>query len=465
LSDGFEPVDLAVIGGGISGLACAFWAKQRGRSVILFESSEGVGGCIKSARSGPYIADGGPQSFVSSKYITKLVSDAGLESFVLPASPGARTPYLYLDGRLVAVPQSPAQLICTPLLSPLEKIRLMREPFVRPRPADGDESVADFARRRIGSKVLERAVAPYVSGVFAGDPEKLSIQSAFPAIATLEREHGSLIRGALVLSKARKAGRRSSGETIPRRSFGFRGGNDVLPRGVAERLGTDIRLNSPVKALWQRGAWMEMLVGGKTDTRVVAKSVILATPAMATAELIEALEPAAANELRAIEYPAVAQVALSYPRDAIGAPLDGFGFLTPRSSGLRILGCVWNSAMFPDRCPEGEALVTAFLGGATDSSISSQTDEQLARQAHEDLRKSLRIREDVAPYVVAGFRWQEAIPQYNIGHAERLKVITACVKRLPQVRLCGSYLQGPSVGDCIATSEAALASLDILVPM
>jgi protoporphyrinogen/coproporphyrinogen III oxidase len=462
LSDAFEPVDLAVVGGGISGLACAFWAKRRAKSVVLFESSQSVGGCIKTVRSGPYIADGGPQSFLSSESITKLVSEAGLESFVLPASPAARTPYLYLDGRLVAVPQSPAQLIGTPLLSPLEKLKLIREPFVRPRMADGDESVADFVRRRIGREVLERAIAPYVAGVFAGDPEKLSIQSAFPAMATLEREHGSLIRGAIALSKGRKAARGSSGQSVRRRSFGFRGGNDVLPRGLAQRLGTDIRLNSPVKALWQRGAWMEMLVGGKTDTRVVAKSVILATPATATAELIEALEPTAADELRAIEYPAVAQVVLSYPRTAIGASLDGFGFLTPRSSGLRILGCVWNSAMFQDRCPELETLVTAFLGGATDSSVWSQTDEQLVRQAHEDLRKSLRIREDVAPHVVAGFRWQEAIPQYNIGHAERLKVINACVKRLPQVRLCGSYLNGPSVGDCIATSEAALASLNIL---
>jgi protoporphyrinogen/coproporphyrinogen III oxidase len=363
---------------------------------------------------------------------------------------------------LVAVPQSPPQLIATPLLSPLEKLKLLREPFVRPRSASEDESVADFARRRAGSEVLERVVAPYVSGVFAGDPEKLSIQSAFPMLAALEREHGSLVRGAMAISRARNAARGSLGETTRRRSFGFRGGNDLLPLGVAERLGTDIRLNSPVKALWQRGAWMEMLVSGKTDTRVVAKSVILATPAMAAADLIEALEPAAADELRAIEYPAVAQVALAYPRNAIGVALDGFGFLTPRSSGLRILGCVWNSAMFADRCPESEVLVTAFLGGATDSSISSQTDEQLVRQTHEDLRRSLRINEDVAPHVVAGFRWQEAIPQYNIGHAERLKVISTCVKRLPQVRLCGSYLKGPSVGDCIATSEVALASLNIL---
>jgi oxygen-dependent protoporphyrinogen oxidase len=449
VSSEFEPVDLAVVGAGISGLACAFWAKQSGKSVILFESSERAGGSITSVRSGPYIADGGPQSFLSTDLLSELIVQAKLEHLVMPSSPAAARPYLFLGGRLVPVPQKPQQALGSRVLSPLAKLRALGEPFIPASSNARDESVAAFVRRRAGSAVLDRVVAPYVSGIYAGDPEQLSMRSAFPAMVQLEREYGSLLRGMLARRRAAR------GQQLPRRrSFGFRSGNGVLVRGLFEHLGPDVRLHSPVKALWQRGAWMEMLVGGKTDARVVAKSVVLATPAAATAALLDGLEPKSAAALREIAYPAVVQIALAYPRSAIGVALDGFGCLVPRSEGLKILGCVWNSAMFADRAPADEALVTAFLGGATAPDVMSQDDEALARQAHEDVRKVLRIA-DTTPHIVAGFRWQEAIPQYNIGHAKRLAAIDEGMLRLPRVRLCGSYLKGPSVPDCIATARGA----------
>jgi protoporphyrinogen/coproporphyrinogen III oxidase len=360
-------------------------------------------------------------------------------------------------------------MILTPLLSPFAKLRALGEPFI-PRNNASDESVADFVRRRAGTAVLETLVGPYVSGIFAGDPNQLSVRSAFPIMAKMEHEHGSIVRAALARMKQQRANAAAanvaadlqvrSGDQSPgrprRRSFGFRGGNDVLPRALAQHLGTDVRLNAPVKAIWQRGEWMELLVGGNMDTRVVAKSVVIAAPAAAAAELLEPLELRAADALRSFEYPTVVQIAFAYPRTEIGVPLDGFGFLVPRTEGLRILGCVWNSAMFPDRCPENEVLVTVFLGGATDPSVAGQSDEELARQAHDELRGVLKIR-DASPHIVAGFRWQEAIPQYNVGHAQKIKVISDCLARLPQVRLCGSYLRGPSVPDCIATSRATLS--------
>ncbi|HXW52228.1 MAG TPA: protoporphyrinogen oxidase [Candidatus Acidoferrales bacterium] len=449
MSDAFEPVDLAVIGAGISGLACAFWVKQQGRSVIVFESSERAGGCIKSVQTDRYIADGGPQSYLSSELLARLINEAKLEGLAIPASSKAARPYLYVGGRLVAVPQSPQQALFSPFLSPMAKMRALVEPLVARRADGEDESVAQFVRRRGGVGVLDRVVAPYVSGIFAGDPAELSMSASFPTVAELEQRHGSVLRGMMARRRA------ASGQAAPRRrSFGFRGGNDVLVRGLAEHLATDVRLNSPVKALWQRGAWMEMLVGGKTDARVVAKEVVIAAPAEPAGQLLEDLEPKSAAALRSFIYPTVVQIVLAYPKDAIGVDLEGFGFLVPRSQGLRILGCVWNSVMFPDRCPEDEVLVTAFLGGATDSAVAAQSDEVLARQAHDDVRKALRIG-DVAPQVVAGFRWQEAIPQYNIGHAGRLKLVREGLRRLPHVKLCGSYLKSPSVADCIATAALA----------
>jgi oxygen-dependent protoporphyrinogen oxidase len=328
-------------------------------------------------------------------------------------------------------------------------MRALAEPLVRRRVSDDDESVADFTRRRAGPAVLDRFVAPYVSGIFAGDPAQLSAGAAFPMLAALEREHGSLLRGMVARRRAAK-----DRPAARRRTFGFRGGNDVLVRGLAEHLATDLRLNSQASAIWQRGAWMEMLVGGKTDARVIAKEIVIAIPALAAAQLLEALEPQSAQALRSFDYPAVAQIALAYPRKAVGVALDGFGFLASRDAGLRILGCVWNSAMFADRCPAEEALVTSFIGGATNRATASLSDEALARQAHEDVSKALHIR-DASPQVVAGFRWQEAIPQYSIGHARRLSAIERGLQRLPHVRLCGSYLVSPSVPDCVATAYRA----------
>ena len=471
MSEGFEPIDVAVIGAGISGLACAFWAKKKGRSVALFEASPDVGGSITTLRSAGYIADGGPQSFLVSEAFTQLVRDAQLEALVLPSSPAAATPYVYHRGRLRAAPRSPQTLLATPLLSPLAKLRLLGEPFVAKSTAE-DESVASFVARRAGRGVLDAMVAPFVSGIYAGDPEKLSVRSAFPMMAQFERDHGSIVRGGLHQRRAQNSAvaPRVDGavETAPaagaappsarRQSVGFRGGNDLFPRALAARLGSDFTVNARVKAVWQRGQWMELLIEGSSAERVVAKTIVLATPSRAAADLLEPLEPRAARALRAIEHPTVVQISLAYPKAAIGVAQNGFGFLVSRREGLKILGCVWNSAMFADRCPPDEALVTAFLGGAMDPHVAQQSDEELAKAAHRDLTKVMRIN-DAAPRVVAGFRWQEAIPQYDLGHARRLQAVEEGLARLPHVRLCGNYLRGLSVPDCIKLARDVAATL------
>jgi oxygen-dependent protoporphyrinogen oxidase len=454
MSEGFEPLDVAVIGGGISGLACGFWLKKKGRKVALFEASPDVGGSITTLRNGRYIADGGPQSFLASEPFTQLVHDAQLDQFMLPASSSATTPYIYHRDKLVAVPRSLQMLAGTALLSPFAKFRILGEPLAG-KSAEEDETVAAFVTRRTGSEVLDAMVAPFVSGIFAGDPEKLSVRSAFPMAVELERDHGSLLRGALARMKAV---RKNGAPPARRASVGFRGGNDLLPRVLAAYLGNDFTVNARVKAMWQRGQWMELLIAGDPDARVIAKTIVLATPAHAAADLLEPLEPNAAKALRAIDSPTVVQIAFVYPRDAVGVPLNGFGFLASRREGLKILGCVWNSSMFPDRCPPEEVLVTSFLGGTTDPSVADQSDEMLAKAVHKDLQRTLHIG-NVAPHIVTGFRWQEAIPQYNVGHADRMGIINKSLARLPQVKLCGNYLRGPSVPDCIKLAAEVAATV------
>jgi oxygen-dependent protoporphyrinogen oxidase len=472
VSEAFAPLDVAVVGGGISGLTCAFYLKQAGKDVTVFEAQDAVGGCIRSITAHECIADGGPQSFTLSPELARLIREAGVEGAVLAPPAGGLRPYLFVNGRLIAVPTSPAQMLTTPMLSARGKLRALADLVLPRHSPDGEETVAAFVRRRAGQEVLARIVTPYVGGIFAGDPEALSVEAAFPGLVELERKHGSIIRGVLA-SRRRGHAPAQAGRAVEKNgadrpgpgrragTFAFRGGNDLLPRALAERLGTAIRLGAKVEAMWQRGAWMELAVEasqGRERRRVVARRIVIATPAAQTAALLESLEPAAAQALRSIPSPPVVQVALAYPRDAAGVPLDGFGFLAARSEGVRILGCVWNSAMFADRSPADRVLLTAFLGGALDPAIMDDDDDEIVRTAHRDLKRVLKIR-DVAPVVVGGFRWQEAIPQSTPGHAARLATIERCLRGLPQVRLCGNYLGNPSVAACVERAAALAATL------
>lgn len=443
-------MDAAVIGGGISGLTCAFWLKRRGLSVLLLEATGQVGGCIQSLRTGSYVADGGPQSFIASDDFLALLHEAQLGEFTERADPHASQPYVFHRGRLVPVPRGPRDVLRTPLLSVGGKLRLLAEPFIAKRKAHSDESIASFVRRRGGSQVLESFVEPFVGGIFAGDTTNLSMQSVFPAAVQLERTHGSVVQGALKQMRAAKPRSRIT--------VGFRGGNDALPKVIASQLGTDVRTNSPIKSIWQRGEWLELLVDDSAATRIVARAVVLATPAAVSADLVKLFDPQLAGEFAAIGSPPVVQIVLAYPRDAIGVPLDGFGFLAARKEGLRILGCVFNSAMFSDRCPKDQVLLTAFLGGATDPQVYEKNDAELARLTHADLQRVLKIA-NVAPSIVAGFRWPQAIPQYSLGHAERIKMIETALGAIPHLYLCGNYLRNPSVPECCRLAKAVAESV------
>jgi oxygen-dependent protoporphyrinogen oxidase len=469
--DRFQPLDVAVVGGGISGLACAFWLKQRGHSLLLLEATPHVGGCIQSLRTGAYVADGGPQSFLASPELLELVRESKVDDFMERADPHAARPYLFHDGRLVTVPQQPKELLATPLLSFAAKLRLFDELFMAKRSALSDESIASFVRRHAGSEVLESVVDPFVGGIFAGDTTKLSVASVFPAAVELERQHGSVIKGALAKmrgarravaeSASAKAGAAQSSkqsQSQRRATIGFRGGNDVLPKVLAHHLGTDVRTNTPVKAIWQRGEWLELLLDDASQTRIVSRAIVLATPAAAAGSLLKLFSPRLSGQLSAIGSPPVVQIALAYPRDTIGVELAGFGFLASRKEKLRMLGCVFNSVMFPDRSPKDQVLFTAFLGGATDPQIYDFNDADLARLAHADLQRVLKIR-TAMPSVIAGFRWPQAIPQYNLGHGERVRTIERGVADIPNLYVCGNYLHGPSVSDCIKLAKSVASSV------
>jgi oxygen-dependent protoporphyrinogen oxidase len=314
----------------------------------------------------------------------------------------------------------------------------MLEPFLAKRTAEGDESVASFGRRRAVAEIVDAVAGPFLAGINAGDSEQISVRSTFPALEKMEREHGSVLRAirASGIPKARPA------------SFSFSRGNQELPRALAASLGDAVALRSPVERIELTSPGVALRVGGDTQGTVRADHIVVCTDGAAAARLIEPLSAAAARELAAIDSAPVVQIALVYPRAAVGVPLDGFGFLPSRSAAVRILGAVWNSVSFPDRCADGDVLVTVFIGGALDRALTAKSDDELVTIAHADVSRAMKIRRADAR-VVALFRSQTGIPQYTLGHDARVRAVEEAMTHIPAVTLCGNSLHGVSVSDCV----------------
>jgi len=443
---------ILVIGGGISGLACAWRLRQLGQPVLLLERSRRFGGVIDTVEEAGFRFDIGPQSFTSTPALSELIEELGLTGELVSADPRAPR-YILRSGQLLPAPLSPPRLLSTPLLCARTKLRILSEPFRRSYPPDEDESVAAFVRRKFGADLLANLVAPFVSGVWAGDPEKLSLASAFPGLRQLEEHYGSVIRGAM--KQRRAASRKNSG---PRPSLcNFRGGLSTLVAAMATQLGeaarTDAEITAIRRSLAEGSKAFEVAyrLAGTTQSAQV-DTLIFATPAGETARLLRGLESKFSALLEGIEYAGVAQVSAGYAVAQIkfGRSEDGlrgFGFLVPRSEGLRVLGTVWNSSLFPERAPEGTAAFTSFLGGMTDAEIVSYEPERIAAIANAELASVLGI--SGSPVAQRVSRWQRALPQYNLGYGELTAALQKLCAASPGLFLAGNYLAGPSMGACI----------------
>jgi protoporphyrinogen/coproporphyrinogen III oxidase len=444
---------VAVIGGGISGLACAFRLKQLGVPFVLLEKSNRFGGVVQTIAQNGFLYECGPQSFLLAPALAELIEAAGLSGeLVFP--PGRMNRYVYFQGELVRAPMSPLSLIGTPLLDAGAKWRLLTEGLRHAQPPESDESVADFVRRKAGASLLENLVGPFLSGVYAGDPEKLSLRSVAPKIHEWESTAGSVVRGALrpARHKDRKAVARP-------KSCSLRRGAESLMQAIGRRLEGNARLGAGVQSIRRieesRGTrftieYKTTAVGGET---VNARAVVVACDAEPAGQMLSPLSAAFPSQLAKIPYAPIAVVSLAYRREAIGDALDGFGFLVTRAEGLRLLGTVWNSSLFPERAPAGHVLLTNFAGGATDREICDWPDDRIAQTIHEELARILTIREQpVARHVRVIPR---AIPQYNIGHSAIVSALRAECAATPGVFLCGNYLEGPSLGACAASAFRA----------
>jgi oxygen-dependent protoporphyrinogen oxidase len=438
-----------VVGGGISGLAVAWFLQQRRISVTVLEASGEPGGTIRTVERDGFLVDTGPTSTLyRGGALGELIAGVDFERELIEADPRARR-YIVKDDTLVPLPSSPFSFFRTPLFSARAKLRLLGEPF-HARARD-EESIAQFVRRRIGPEFLDWAVDPFVSGVYAGDPERLSVRAAIPRLYALEAEHGSLFLGALW-----RAIRGNPGGPQPRgRLISFRHGMQSLPRAVAKGLGGAIQLNALVTAVERMpsGDWVVRTPTGQQR----APHVVLALPAYGAARLVASVSAELARELDAVVYPSVASVALGFRRDQVTHPLDGFGALLPRRLKRETLGIIFSSMVFPNRARGGNVLLTAYIGGRRNPAIRDLADAAIVERVMSDVRPLLGVRGDpIFEYVTL---WPQAIPQYELGHAERVARIDAALGRLPGLHFRANWRDGVSLADSVHHAKQLASAL------
>jgi oxygen-dependent protoporphyrinogen oxidase len=444
-----NPTQVAVIGAGISGLACAYRLQQLGLDVTVFEVNDSAGGLIDSVQKDALLFEAGPQSFQGTPALLALIRELGLEPQLQKADPRAPR-YVLLHGHLRKIPMSPRALLASTLLNPVSRWKIASEPFKKSQPPTEEESVAAFVRRKFGHEILEYLVAPFVSGVYAGDPEKLSLKAAFPPLDEWERQYGSVLRGAMK-SRPPKEKRRG-----PPPLCSFTHGVATLPRAMAAKLGESLQCDIRAVSVDFARAGQRADASATCEVRIVqnghehpvgASAVVIATSAYAAAHLLESFSPHLAQTLSGIAYAPVAAVACTYYRQQVGDPLEGFGFLVPRGEKVRTLGTVWNSSLFPGRAREGSVTITSFIGGATDPDIIQLHEENIAAIVTEENARILGITGP--PVEIAVWKYPRALPQYNLGHGHIVETIRDAERASPGLFFAGNYLAGPAIGKCV----------------
>jgi protoporphyrinogen/coproporphyrinogen III oxidase len=458
---------VAVVGAGITGLVAAYELRQRGVHVTLFEASGHGGGAIRTSHTDGFLAEHGPNSFITSAPVDALLAQLDLQDDVVEANPTANRRYIVRNGTLQSFPMTPPAMLFTRLFSLKAKLRVLLEPLVRKTSTDADESVASFVRRRMGGEVLDYAVDPFISGIFAGDTETLSMMHAFPRVFDLERMHGSLSAGlmatrgripeASAMEKAAASGAdpRDVPAAPPSRArlISFVDGMQTLTDALEASLVGTLRLGCPVRFLHRNDARWVIEAGhdGESRTRTF-DAVVMATPAhvLAAMELPAGLRKQA-SIVEGVEYPPVSALTLGFARADVAHALDGFGMLIPAKEKRSILGALFSSSLFPDRAPDGHVSITCFVGGTRMPERAREDTDLMVERVLIDLRQLLGVRGK--PVFVNHVYWPRAIPQYTVGYQAVKNAADEMESDNPGLYLAGNYRSGVSVGDCVASGQ------------
>ena len=464
-----------VIGGGISGLAAAHRLTELSRAgalevkVTLLEASDRLGGVIATEQTGALLLELGPDSYITDKPAAlRLCERLGLtDRLIAPQhSTGLKLYTVHRgcleplpEGFLLMAPTRVASVLRSPLFSWSGKLRMGLEPLVPRRSGGDDESLASFVRRRLGREVLERVAQPLIGGIYASDPEHLSLTATMPRFPEMECNHGSVILGS---RQAQKRRAQSTSETGARWSLfvSIDGGMEVLVRSIEAALGPGVvRLGDEVRELsWNPDARRWRVVTGRNGSNpgsgeLEADAVICTLPAHAAGDALTTLDAELAKELKAIPFSSTATVNLAYRRSDIAHPLDGYGFVVPHVENRAIMACTFSSVKYAGRAPEDIVLLRCFVGGALQPHLLDQFDESMEAQAHDDLGALLGISGE--PILRRTTRYPDCMPQYNIGHLERVERIESRLKHFPTLALAGKSYRGVGIADCVASGERA----------
>lgn len=457
---------IVIIGAGISGLATAWLLKDRAQKsgieieIVILEKEKRVGGKIWSIHENGFTCEWGPNGFLDSKPQTlNLCNSIDVAKKLHRSNDNARKRYIYSDGKLHLLPDGGPAFFKSGLISWPGKMRLALEPtpFIAKAPVGVDETLADFGRRRLGKEALDKLIAPMVSGIFAGDPETMSLASCFPRIAELEREYGGLVRAMMALAKKKKQDK-AEGKVVSSAAgpggvlTSFRNGIQELTDSLANLLAQSILCDSPVLSIKKSNSapYTVLCENGTTHD---ADILVTASPAFATATMLKDLDPNISSILQEIKYASMTVVCFGYERDKIKHPLDGFGYLITKQENRSTLGTLWDSSMFENRAPQGHVLLRSMMGGACFPQYVTLSDEEVQTRVMADLKLIMGI--DVTPSFVQIFRHPNAIPQYTLGHGARLNALDENLTAHPGLILTGNSFKGIGINDCVAAAERA----------
>jgi oxygen-dependent protoporphyrinogen oxidase len=461
---------VTIIGGGIAGLATAFYLQQKSRETgasidyTLIERRPRFGGKITTQYEDGFVIEGGPDSFITQKpWGTQLCRDLGISERVIPTNDHRRNVYVLKKGKLrafpggfrLAIPTEFVPFALTTLISPWGKLRMGMDLFIPPRQEQGDESLADFFRRRLGNEAVDTIAGPMMGGIYTADPEQLSIQSTFPMFVEMERKYGSLIKAMQAGKKKRAAAGHPHGQKNgkpPAMFTSLQGGMNELIQTLVSRLDGDVRPGYGVARVEHQAPGFKIFFDDPDTPPLTTDAVILAVPAFIAAGLVGNMAPDLAEKLNQIRYVSTANISLAYRYSDVRPhhDLNGFGFMIPKSENRSILACTWTSTKFNYRVPEDGALIRVFVGGDGREHLLDLPDEELVSLARTELADIMGLTAE--PVTQRIFRWRQGNPQYDVGHLDRVGEMEALAERFPGLYLTGSAFRGIGIPDCVKSA-------------
>ncbi|MEN2995026.1 MAG: protoporphyrinogen oxidase [Thermodesulfovibrio sp.] len=437
--------ELVIVGGGISGLSLAYFLLKKNPQLDLriIEAEKKVGGKIVTENISGFLCEGGVNGFLNNKLSTlSLASELNIEP--IKGSDNSKVRYLLIDGKMTKVPENPIKFFLSPILSISGKIRMLKEYFVAPVKEHTDETVESFVTRRVGREFYEKLIDALSTGIYAGDPSKMSMKSCFSKVYWLEKKYGGLIRGLIALRKERKDVKVQPSVVL----MSFKTGMAELVYSLECNLSSKIIKGNRVIGITKQNSYYSVYL--ENGDIFESEKVVLSCPAYETAEILKELNKEISDILKTIPYPPLSVVAFGFKKEQIGFGTSLYGFLIPYREKRKILGTLFDSSIFPNRAPEGYVLLRSMIGGRRAPELAMLSDENLTETVLRELKSILNIKGD--PEFVKIFRWEKAIPQYELGHEDKLNRIDTILNKFPGLYLTGNAYRGVSVNDCIENS-------------